>query len=237
MMGALAQLPAPESKPVMGARMPALSPDGSKLAFVWRGDIWVASSSGGRAYPVTTHAEYDAYPVFSPDGKWIAFQSNRTGSSDIWLVPTEGGTPRQLTFAGSRESPTDWSPDGKSLLFVSQRDTPHDSIFSFDLATRRFTKLAEDFKSLSRPVFSPDGTKIAYERNGFPWYRPRYNGSAAAQLWTLDTKTGKNSPLADDGRQHFAPHFLPDGKRDCLRDLRRGKPERDPDGQDTTQAR
>lgn len=211
-LGALAQLPAPDEKPVVGARMPALSPDGSKLAFVWRGDIWVARSNGGRAYPVTTHAEYDAYPVFSPDGKWIAFQSNRTGSSDIWVVPTEGGTPRQLTFAGGTESPTDWSPDGKSLLFVSRRDTPFASIFSLDLATLRFTKLTEDFKNLLRPTFSPDGAKLAYERNGFPWYRPRYNGSAAAQLWTLDTRTGKSTPLADDGRQHLYPHYLPDGK-------------------------
>ncbi len=209
---ALAQLPPPEEKPVVGARMPALSPDGSKLAFVWRGDIWVSATSGGRAYQVTTHAEYDAYPVFSPDGKWIAFQSNRTGSPDIWVVPTEGGTPRQLTLAGGREVPSDWSPDGKSLLFVSQRDTPHDSIFSMDLATRRFTKLAEDFKSINRPAFSPDGSKLAYERSGFPWTRPRYNGSGAAQLWTLDTKTGKNIPLADDGRQHLYPRFLPDGK-------------------------
>ncbi|MCX6368122.1 MAG: S41 family peptidase [Armatimonadetes bacterium] len=208
----LAQLPAPENKPVVGARMPALSPDGSKLAFVWRGDIWVASSSGGRAYAVTTHAEYDAYPVFSPDGKWIAFQSNRTGSSDIWVVPTEGGTPKQLTIAGGRESLSDWSPDGKSLLFVSQRDTPHDSIFSLDLATLRFTKLTEDFKSINRPTYSSDGSRLAYERNGFPWTRPRYSGSGAAQLWTLDTKTGKNTPLADDGRQHLYPRFLPDGK-------------------------
>lgn len=209
---ALAQLTPPVDKPVVGARMPALSPDGSKLAFVWRGDIWVSPSSGGRAYPVTTHAEYDAYPVFSPDGKWIAFQSNRTGSSDIWVVPAEGGTPRQLTFAGGVESPTDWSPDGKSLLFVSRRDRPFDTVFSLDLATRRFTKLTEDFKKLNRPTLSPDGTRLVYERNGFPWTRPRYSGSAAAQLWTEELASGKSSPLVEDGRQHLYPHFLPDGK-------------------------
>ena len=63
-----AQLAPPTVKPAIGARMPALSADGKKLAFVYRGDVWVSDSTGGRAYPVTQHAELDAYPVFSPDG-------------------------------------------------------------------------------------------------------------------------------------------------------------------------
>jgi len=192
--------------------MPALSPDGSKVAFVWRGDIWVASSTGGRAYAVTNHVEYDAYPVFSPDGQWIAFLSNRSGSSDIWVVPTQGGTARQLTIAGGREFPTDWSPDGKSLLFVSQRDTTHDTIFSIDVSTLRFTKLTEDYKSLARPTYSSDGSHLVFERNGFPWTRPRYHGSAAAQLWTLDLKTGQRKALADNERQNLFAHYLPDDK-------------------------
>lgn len=207
------QLATPSEKPALGPRMPALSADGTQVAFVWRGDIWVASTSGGNAYPVTSHVEYDAYPVFSPDGQWIAFMSNRSGSTDIWVVPTRGGRARQLTTAGGREVPTDWSPDGKSLLFVSQRDTVHDTVFSLDVKTLRFTKLTEDYKTLLRPAFSPDGAQITFERNsGFPWTRPRYHGSGAAQLWTMDLKTGQRKSLADDERQHLYPRFLPEGK-------------------------
>ena len=60
---ALAQLTPPTQEPIAGARMPALSPDGKQLAFVYRGDIWVASSKGGRATPLTQHVETDAYPL------------------------------------------------------------------------------------------------------------------------------------------------------------------------------
>src|ERR1051325_7161700 len=80
-----AQLPPPEEKPLVGAHMPALSPDGKRLAFVWRGDIWVANAEGGHATPVTNHIELDAYPLFSPDGRWIAFSSVRSGNWDIYV--------------------------------------------------------------------------------------------------------------------------------------------------------
>src|SRR5690242_7276792 len=94
-----AQLPPPEEKPIVTPRMPALSPDGKKIAFVWRGDIWTAESSGGRAYPLTSHVDLDSYPVFSPDGKWIAFSSTRSGNWDVYVVPATGGEARQLTFS------------------------------------------------------------------------------------------------------------------------------------------
>src|SRR5262249_27510753 len=92
------QLAVPDPKPIVGARMPALSPDAKRLAFVYRGDIWTVSAKGGRATPLTMHVELDAFPIFSPDGRWIAFGSKRTGNWDIFVVPAEGGTARQLTF-------------------------------------------------------------------------------------------------------------------------------------------
>src|SRR5688572_14060946 len=95
---ASAQLAVPVQQPIIGARMPALSPDGRQLAFVYRGDIWLASDKGGRATPLTQHIETDANPLFSPDGKWIAFASKRTGNWDIFAVPVEGGAARQLTW-------------------------------------------------------------------------------------------------------------------------------------------
>lgn len=200
-------------KPAIGARMPALSPDGKQLAFVWRGDIWVSPSGGGRAYSLTSHVEYDASPIFSPDGKWIAFTSNRNGNADIFVVPASGGEERQITFSSAAETVTDWSPDGKYLLFSGKRDTDNTSIFAIDVATLRFKKLTEDYKNVSNAAYSPDGGRLAFQRHGFPWTRPRYNGSAAASLWTLDLATGKRADVSDTGRQHLWPRFLPGGKQ------------------------
>src|SRR5437868_7604609 len=97
------QLTPPTQEPIVGARMPALSPDGKDLAFVYRGDIWMATVKGGRATPLTSHIETDAYPVFSPDGKWVAFASKRNGNWDIFAIPAEGGSARQLTFHSGSE--------------------------------------------------------------------------------------------------------------------------------------
>ncbi len=211
---AFAQLPPPEEKPLVGARMPALSPDGKRLAFVWRGDVWVGEAGGGRAYPVTSHVELDAYPVFSPDGRYLAFSSLRNGNWDVFVVPASGGAARQMTFSSSGEIATDWSPDGKNLVFSASYDVPTNStLYALDVQTLRFKKLTEDYKSLSNAAYSPDGNRLAFQRYGFPWTRPRYHGSAAAQVWTLDLPTGKRTAaIADDDQQKLWPHFLPDNK-------------------------
>ena len=98
-----AQLTSPPQEPVIGARMPALSPDGRRLAFVYRGDVWVSDAEGGRATPVTQNLESDAFPLFSPDGQWVAFSSKRNGNWDIFAVPVQGGAPKQLTWNSGAE--------------------------------------------------------------------------------------------------------------------------------------
>jgi Tol biopolymer transport system component/C-terminal processing protease CtpA/Prc len=207
-----AQLPPPEEKPIVGARMPALSPDGKRIAFVWRGDVWTAEAGGGRAYPVTSHVELDAYPLFSPDGRWIAFSSVRSGNWDVFVVPATGGEARQLTFSSNAEIATDWSPDGKYLVFSTSYDKPYSTLFSLDVNTLRFKKLTDDPLSLGSAHFAPDGGRLVFQRYGFPWTRPRYTGSAAAQLWTLDLASGERRAVTQNDRQNLWPRFLPDGK-------------------------
>src|SRR6185503_4398015 len=169
---AVAQLTPSSPQPIVGARMPALSPDGQQLAFVYRGDIWLVASSGGRATALTSHIEMDAHPLFSPDGKWVAFASKRNGNWDIFAVPAEGGPARQLTWHAGHEYPQGWSPDGRQLLFSTRRDTPNFAIYALDVRTLRPEVLCEDFAPISSANFSLDGKKVVYGRYGFPGTRP-----------------------------------------------------------------
>ena len=208
-LGAPLTLPAPQL--ALGTRMPALSPDGQRLAFVYQGDIWIVPSAGGRARPLTWHVEMDGFPLFSPDGQWIAFGSKRNGNWDIFLVPAEGGPMRQLTYHAADEIPQGWSPDGNKILFTSKTDGLGCSLFELDVRTLHLTKRIEDYSSINFPSFSPDGQWIVYGRNGFHWTRPRYVGSAAAQIWLCNLATGKRQELTHDAKQHLWTRFMPNG--------------------------
>src|SRR5437868_2895506 len=112
-------------EPIRFARLPDISPDGKLVAFSYLGDIWVVEIIGGVARPVTTHPAHDVYPLFSPDGKQLAFSSNRHGSYDVFVVPVQGGKPHRLTYDSANEFATAWSPDGKRILFTSTRSTEY----------------------------------------------------------------------------------------------------------------
>ncbi|MFA6544803.1 MAG: S41 family peptidase [Limisphaerales bacterium] len=208
-----AQLTVPTPQPVVGARQPALSPDGKRLAFVYRGDVWTAPSAGGRATALTSHVESDAYPVFSPDGQWIAFASERNGGWNIFVAPADGGPVQQITWHAGPELPGGWSPDGRRLLFGARREAPNYALYAVDLKTLATERLCEDYAQMHSPAFSPDGKTVVYGRYGLPWTRPRYIGSAASQIWTLNPADGRRRPLTNDERQHLWTQFLPDGKR------------------------
>src|ERR1700741_4198096 len=85
-------------EPIRFARTPDISPDGKLVAFSYLGDIWVVDAIGGVARPGTMHLKHDVGPVFSPDGKGLAFSSTRHGTYDVFVVPVEGGKPRRLTY-------------------------------------------------------------------------------------------------------------------------------------------
>ncbi len=183
--------------PIRGAHYPALSPDGKKLCFEYVGDLWTVESEGGIASRLTVHAAYDAYPHWSPDGRWIAFSSNRRGNFDVYLIPSKGGESRQITVNSADDIVQDWSPDGSQILFSSARDSRYADLYTVSVRDGRLRRITND-KSASRYAsFTPDGMTILYTRGRQEWWRPRYKGSANAEIYSLSLTDGKTRRLTN----------------------------------------
>jgi tricorn protease len=114
-------------------RFPDIHKD--KIAFMYGGDLWLASSSGGQARRITSHPGRELFPKFSPDGKWLAFTGQYDGNFNVYVMPAEGGQPIQLTFYQGQAQPLSdrmgvlnqvigWTPDGKNIIFLSRRLAP-----------------------------------------------------------------------------------------------------------------
>jgi len=191
---ALAVIPASAREPIRLPNNPALSPDGKTLAFDWNGDIWTVPIEGGTARALTTNTAKDTSPKFSPDGKEIAFVSDREGSAQIFVMPSSGGTPKQMTFHTAGYSLYEWTPDGKGWLVGTLRDhgwgrRNNDRIQIVrrwdDINKRPADELLfDDFGA--NGTLSADGLTVLFNREGPEWWRKGYAGSQSAQLWRYD---------------------------------------------------
>ena len=173
-------------------RYPALSPDGSLIAFSFKGDIYTVPANGGRALQITTHPSHDTRPVWSPDGKTLAFASDRMGSMDIYVVDKEGGTPKRLTTHSGNETPITFKDNGHLLFQANILPSTEDMQF----ASGQFPQVYEVSIESGRPAmfssmpmedisFSSDGKKILYhDKKGYedPW-RKRHTSSITRDVW------------------------------------------------------
>ena len=98
-----------------------ISPDGSKIAFTYKGDIFTVPAKGGEATRLTANEAYEAMPVWSPDGSKIAFTSDREGNADIYIMDSRGGEATRLTFNSVAETPWAFTPDGSAVVYSADR--------------------------------------------------------------------------------------------------------------------
>jgi tricorn protease len=96
---------------ILWMQQPSISPDGNWIAFEYKGNIFKVAASGGSAIPLTINSSYNGYPVWSHDGKTIAFASDRYGNFDLYTMPSDGGPAKRLTFDSTRDIPYDFSSD------------------------------------------------------------------------------------------------------------------------------
>src|SRR5215475_128335 len=114
---ASSQAPRGAVLPLPSFAEPGISPDGATIAFVSGGDIWEVPAAGGDARLLVSHPATESRPLFSPDGKRLAFTSTRTGNGDVYVLTLATGDVTRLTFDDANELVTGWSPDNKWIYF------------------------------------------------------------------------------------------------------------------------
>src|SRR5687768_2634663 len=186
--------------PIRLARHPDYN--NGKIVFSYLGDLWVADEDGTGAHRVTDHTARDTYPRFSPDGKWIAFSSNRYGNNDVFIVSTSGGAPRRLTFHTGGDDVVGWSRDSARVIFRAARG---DGAFPSVAVLYEIPTGGGQEKPL--PVdwgywgsYSPDGKSLVFNRHPSTWSRKHYRGSYAADLWVADVANNSYTKLLPDER-------------------------------------
>jgi tricorn protease len=195
--------------PVRLARTPDFH--AGKIAFSYLGDIWVVNEDGSNPLRLTDNVARDINPRFSPDGKWIAFSSQRFGNYDVFVMPADGGTARRLTFHSGNDEVVGWTPDSKQVVFRASRG---DGVFP-GLATL-YQVPVEGGRETSLPTdwgwwgsYSADVKRFAFNRHPSSWTRQHYRGSYAADIWVVDLAAKTAAPvLAGAGYNRFWPMFV-----------------------------
>ncbi len=203
-----------------------VSPDGKTLVFDMLGDIYSIAISGGEATALTHGIEWNIQPRFSPDGKQIAFVSDRAGGDNLWIMNADGSDPHAVTDEAEHivHNPS-WSPDGNYLVgrkaYYSTRSIAAGEIWMFHHGGGNGVNLVErpnaesDQKNRAEPAYSPDGRYVYYSADITPGKVWQYNKNSVASLFAikrLELATGETDTVISGPGGAIRPTPSPDGK-------------------------
>ncbi len=202
-----------------------LSPDGKTIVFDLLGDLYSIPFEGGKATSLTEGMAWDMQPAFSPDGKWIAFTSDRDGADNVWVMPATGGEPRQITKEDFRlvNSPA-WTPDGQFIVvrkhFTARRSLGSGEMWLYhiggDTKGVRMTEKPNDQKDVGEPAFSPDGKWLYFSQDTTPGDFFEYNKDPHGGIYDIkrmDRSDGTIEVLVGGPGGAVRPTPSPDGKQ------------------------
>ena len=185
----------------------AISPNGKTIAFAYKGDIYKVPAKGGTAVPLTVNAAWEGSPVWSNDGKMLAFRSDRDGGMDIFVMPSSGGKAKRLTFHNANDTPFSFTPDDKMVTFGSSRtDAASSSLFPrgslpelYNISVDGGTPEMVLTTPAQEAQWNKDGSKLLYrEEKALESDLRKHDTSAFARdIWMYDAKTGAHTQLTD----------------------------------------
>lgn len=196
----------------------AISPDGTTVAFTYKGDVFTVPLKGGRASRLTFGGSYNTSPVWSPDGERIAFSSNREGSFDIFIIDACGGTPSRLTTNSGTETPLTFLND--STVLFSANIQPSRLAAQGPFASQVYTVST----SASRPKlyssipamavsFNASGDMLYQDKKGYEnAFRKHERSSGTSDIWLVDAKDGKYTKLTDFNGHDLNPVWTGDDR-------------------------
>lgn len=191
-------------------RQPTIS--ATSVAFEYGGDLWIVGRDGGEARRLTSTPAVESDPCLSPDGRWLAFTSNRSGTPAVYVMPVDGGDPTRLTWHPSPAYARGWTPDGASVLFASSRNTApvgYNRLWTVPREGGVATLLSEPMAM--RGSFSPDGKKIVVDRvSRWDVEFRNYRGGQNTPLTILDLTTLAETRLPNERTTDVYPVWLGD---------------------------
>lgn len=195
---------------------PALSPDHAEIAFVSGGDIWSVASAGGTAHLLAAAGGNAHRPLFSPDGKQLAFVNSAPAANGIYVLTLDGGSLRRLTHDDQIADVSGWSSDGRYVYFAA----PSRNIAYFDDVFRvavdggtPMQVLHEDYINEFEPAPSPDGSSIAFVRNGFgQWWRRGHSHIDESEIVVAHPATKAFDTITTGDAKDQWPMWSPDGR-------------------------